>query len=742
MALATGPAAALAGPGLDDGLMAAGWLLVLLLATFLGWLLGRRRARRLDAALPDALSADNRLHWALWGSGDSFWIWEVQEDLLTWSNAQPILGFPQLEPMRGQHWRNHVVHREDRERVDAAIASHFAPRPEVCQVEFRVRDAAGHWVWLRARGRAVARDASERPTLLAGTCRVIEQERAEEVDRRVSAEVIRHMLEGVTITDLAMHFVSANPAFLRLTGYELDELRGQPTALLDSARHSKDFYEEVRRHLRERGHWSGEMWQQRRSGDDFLAWLQIAEVLSPEGARSHYVAVMADVTDRHRAEQRLRFLAHFDALTALPNRSLLRQRLRQRIDTEERRFALMFLDLDRFKHVNDSLGHAAGDELLRQAARRLGHVVGNSENLARFGGDEFVVLVDADGDDEAVERAADNILDAFAGPLLVSGHEIAISPSIGIAVHPDHGRTIDDLLRNADAAMYEAKAHGRNTWRFYSSRMADDANARTRLEGALRKALDRDELRLVYQPKLSLRSGRIAGAEALLRWTSADLGPVPPDRFIPLAEETGLILQLGEWALRQALSQARAWADLGMPELRIAVNVSAVQLTRGGFAELVRMVLDGHGLGPGWLEIELTESALMADPKRAGQTIADLRALGVRVAIDDFGTGYSSLSYLRGLAIDTVKIDKSFIDGIENNVDDEVLTSTIVLMAHSLGLSVVAEGVETEHQLTFLRGENCDEIQGYWLTPPLEVDACQQFIAGFRMPRGLVLPGA
>ena len=681
--------------------------------------------------------------WALWGSGDSFWMWEAGEDLLSWASANPTLGFHRQESLKGRDWRERILHRDDRERFEAALDLHLQGSKEQLEVEFRLRDADSLWKWVRARGRVVGRDGANKVTLIAGTFRVVERERADDAQRRVSAEIIRNMLEGVSIVDLDFRIVSPNPAFLRLTGYTEEELSGQSADLLDSTRHTAAFYSDMRRQLQTRGHWSGEMWQRRRSGDDFLAWLQVAEVLSPEGTRSNFVAVMADVTDRKRAEQRLRYLAHFDQLTSLPNRAFLRQRLRQRIDTGgSRRFALMFMDLDRFKHVNDSLGHAAGDELLRQAARRLAHVVGDAENVARFGGDEFTVIATGDTSNEGVERLAGEILDAFAGPLLVAGQELAISPSIGIAYYPDHGRNMDELLRHADAAMYDAKARGRNTYRVYSARMAEDATERTRLEAALRKALDRDEIRLVYQPKLSLRSGRITGVEALLRWRSADLGHVPPSRFIPLAEETGLILPLGEWALRQALSQARAWADAGMPQLRIAVNVSAVQLTRGGFSELVKMVLDGHGLAPGWLEIELTESALMADPKRTGATVAELREIGVRVAIDDFGTGYSSLSYLRGLAIDTVKIDKSFVDGIEHNVDDEVLTSTIVLMAHSLGLSVVAEGVETERQLTFLRGENCDEIQGYWLARPLDAEACRQFVSGYKMPKGLVLPGA
>ena len=713
------------------------------LSAVVGWILGRGLSLRENTVLPQAMESDQRLKWALWGSGDSFWIWEIDNDLLSWSSATPVLGLDSQSSIRGKDWRERVVHRDDRARVEAALKAHLAEGAEQYTADYRLRTGHGDWTWVRARGRVVARDAQGKGTLLAGTFRIIERERAEESERRISAEVIRHMLEGVSITDLQFRFISSNPAFQRLTGYDAAELIGHNASMLDSQRHDAAFYAEVRRELSERGHWSGEMWQRRRSGDDFMAWLKIAEVLSPEGTRTHYVAVMADVTDRKRAEQRLRYLAHYDQLTSLPNRALLRQRLRQRIDGGgSRRFGLMFMDLDRFKHINDSMGHAVGDELLKQAARRLNHVVGEPEAVARFGGDEFTVMATRDTSNEGVEGLAGEILDAFAGPLLVNGHEIAISPSIGIAYYPDHGRNMDELLRHADAAMYEAKARGRNTYRVYSARMAEDASERTRLEAALRKALDRDEIRLVYQPKLSLRSGRITGLEALLRWKSAELGHVPPSRFIPLAEETGLILSLGEWALRQALSQARAWADAGLQEMRIAVNVSAVQLARGGYSELVKMVLDGHGLSPSWLEIELTESALMADPKGAGQTIAELREIGVRVAIDDFGTGYSSLSYLRGLAIDTVKIDKSFVDGIEHNVDDEVLTSTIILMAHSLGLSVVAEGVETERQLTFLRGENCDEIQGYWLARPLDAEACRGFIVGYRMPKGLVLPGA
>lgn len=745
--LLTWPGWALAGGGLPGGWGSVALTLGAMAASAAvacWWCGGRRRAGRL-ADVESMIDADSELLMALCGSGEGFWAWDPGTDELVWS-LPAANGTRHLRHRgQGQRWLAERVHPEDQERLQATLSAHCAGKTPECDLEYRVRVSAGaeHWTWIRARGRIVRRDAGGQRSLLAGTFYEATRERAEESERRISAAVIDHMLEGVVITDLNFNFVAANPAFERLTGYTEEELKGRSATVLDSPHHDASYYAEVRARVATEGRWSGEMWQRRRSGDDFLAWLQIAAVYGPDGKHGHYVAVMSDITERKRAEQRLRFLAHYDPLTSLPNRSLLRQRLRQRIERSgSRRLALMFIDLDRFKYVNDSLGHAAGDELLRQVARRLRLAVGDGESLARFGGDEFTVLVTGDASNEAVENLASEILDAFAGPLTVAGQEIAISPSIGIAYYPDHARDAEELLRHADAAMYEAKARGRNTWRVYSTRLAEDASERTRLESSLRKALDRDEIRLVYQPKLSLRSGRISGVEALMRWRSAELGHVPPSRFIPLAEETGLIVPLGEWALRRAVAQAKSWKDAGLGDLRVAVNVSAVQLARGGYPELVALVLDGLAVPPSWLEIELTESALMADPKRAGETVNQLRELGVHVSIDDFGTGYSSLGHLRALAIDTVKIDKSFVEGIEHNVDDEVLTSTIILMAHSLGLSVVAEGVETERQLAFLRSENCDEVQGYWLSRPLDARSCTEFLRDYQMPKGLVLPGA
>ena len=722
---------------------AAGWIGF----GILGWVvaLGLWWAHRRAAALQQHLASasDTRLSEALHGSGLGLWSWNLGTRRVSWSSAERIAGSAGDHSMAEQHWRSQVVHRDDRAQVERALADHVEGRAPHYEAVYRARSADGSWVWIRAVGKLVERDANGRPLRITGTFRGIDRERQEAERQRIAEAVVEHMLEGVSITDTDFRFESVNPAFERVTGYSASELIGQPASMLNSLQHPPSVYVEMRRKLAERGSWSGELWQKQRSGADFLAQLQVSCVRNDLGQVSHYVAVMSDITDRKRAEHRLRFLAHYDTLTGLPNRAFVRQRLRQLLEGgPDRRVALLFLDLDRFKHINDSLGHKAGDELLRQAAKRLRLVVGDLDRVGRLGGDEFTaLLIDVNQRDE-IEHVAAEILDSFSGPLLVMGHEVAISPSIGIAVYPDDGRSLDELLQHADAAMYQAKAQGRNTYRFYSHSLAEDAHERTRLESALRRALDRNELSLVYQPKLSLRSGRISGVEALMRWHSGELGEISPARFIPIAEETGLIVAFGEWALRQSLSQFQRWQEQGLPVLRIAVNVSQVQMARPDFVDLVKHLIESHQLPAGVLEIELTESVLMADPDRAGKAVADLRALGVRVSIDDFGTGYSSLSYLRGLAIDAVKIDKSFVDGIENNVDDEVLTSTIVLMAHSLGLAVVAEGVESERQLTFLRGENCDEIQGYWLAKPMDPELCRSFIQSFEPPKRLVLPGA
>src|SRR5690606_19816419 len=436
----------------------------------------------------------------------------------------------------------------------------------------------------------------------------------------------------------------------------------------------------------------------------------------------------------------LRYLANFDALTNLPNRSLLAERLSRAIVRARRegtRVAVLFLDIDRFKDINDSLGHAMGDRILRAVADRLQHAVGRAQTVARLSGDEFTVILEDLSGPEDAERVAREIIMAFEAPLVPGdGREVSVSPSIGVSLYPDHAQVPTELLKRADAAMYQAKAAGRRTWMRYDDSMEAAIRRRAILAGALHKALDRGELRVVYQPRQALASSRITGAEALLRWTSPEHGEIPPADFIPLAEENGMILEIGEWVLREACLAARRWREHGLRDITVSVNMSVLQLLRGDFAEVVRRVLDDTGVPPHALELELTESMLMANADQAAHKLRAFRELGVSLAIDDFGTGYSSLAYLKRLPITTIKIDQTFIADLGHDPEGASITTTVIAMAHGLGLNVAAEGVENREQATFLAEHRCDEIQGYWVSRPLDAVACMAFIHTHHAPGG------
>jgi diguanylate cyclase (GGDEF)-like protein len=443
---------------------------------------------------------------------------------------------------------------------------------------------------------------------------------------------------------------------------------------------------------------------------------------------------LQDITVMRQAEERIRQLAFIDGLTGLPNRELFKDRLAEAVKMahRHRRFlALLYLDLDNFKRINDTLGHNVGDLLLQATARRLLASVRNSDSAARveaddesgdtarLGGDEFTVLLTEVRRSEDAAEVAERIRTALSAPLSLAGHEVFITPSIGIAVFPQDGETPEALLKNADMAMYFAKRQGRNLHQFFDPTLNEAALRRLKVESQLRRAIEREELGLHYQPQLDLDSGRICGVEALLRWNSAELGPVPPADFIPLAEDTGLIIPIGEWVLRTACRQARAWQEAGVPLPRVAVNVSVLQFVQPGFTALVRAVLEETGLAPPALELEITEGLLMKDPEGAERTLHALKALGVQVAIDDFGTGYSSLSRLRQFPIDRLKIDRTFVRDVPENHSDSAIAMAVIAMAESMRLKVIAEGVENEAQMAFLRDRRCDEIQGYLLSRPL-----------------------
>jgi diguanylate cyclase (GGDEF)-like protein/PAS domain S-box-containing protein len=717
---------------------------LLLAAIALMWLFWKlvSKRREQEAILHGEIrEREARLNLALWGSGDEFWDWNIREKSLYRLGAARLLGQGSLETMSTDEWRNNSVHPEDWPRVQKLLEEHILGRTELFESEHRVRGSAGDWIWVRSRGKVVERDAAGNPLRMAGTARDITIARRAERERRVALEVLRSMGEAVAVIDLDFCFISVNPSFSRITGYSEEEVSGQNSNLLDSGQHSQDFYRRVRDILERTGHWAGEMWQRRKDDEEFLGWIEMSEVRDSLGMRSHFVAVVNDITDKKRAEQELRYLANYDTLTGLPNRALLSERLGRaivRARRQETRVAVLFLDLDRFKDINDSLGHAAGDRLLKAAATRLQATVSAADTVARLGGDEFTVVLEDVESLIAVERMARDILLAFATPLEVDErHDVNITPSLGISLYPDHALVPTDLLKFADTAMYQAKAEGRNTYQIYNETMDTEARHRAAIIASLRKALDRGEFRLMYQPRMSLADGSISGVEALLRWRSPELGEISPSVFVPLAEESGLILSIGEWVLREACQQLKAWRQQGLLDISMSVNVSVLQLLRGNLCEFLQQALVATGLPAERIELEVTESMVMQNAEQATAVLNELRTIGVSLAIDDFGTGYSSLVYLKRLPIDTLKIDKEFIDDLTRDPDDEAITSTIITMGHSLGLNVIAEGVETELQLNFLREHGCDEIQGHWLSRPIEGDRCLAFIRDWQPERVL-----
>lgn len=717
---------------------AEAWFLVIVLGVALFALLVARtqstRHRRAEGDLHQGqvLRLKQQLDLVLASSGDVPWELDVRTGILVRHGIQRLAGATAPDEIPLAQWREDSIHPDDVERLRQCVERHVNGDTALFESEHRIRHDDGSWRWVRARGRVIEREANGKAVKLAGTTRDIQDIRRAERETRVAYEVFRSMSEAVSVIDLDFTFVAVNPAFSRITGYSEAEVIGLPSNLLDSSQHSIEFYQRVRGVAVRSGHWSGEMWQRRKDGGEFLSWIELSEVTDANQQRTHFVAVVNDITQKKRAEQELRYLANYDTLTGLPNRTLLSERLSRaiiRARRQESRVAVLFIDLDHFKDINDSLGHAAGDRLLKAAAVRLQATVGPTDTVARLGGDEFTIIVeDLDGVDSA-GRLARELLTAFSQPLEVDErHNVSITPSIGVSLYPDHAMVPTDLLKYADTAMYQAKSEGRNTFEIYNEAMDAEARRRATLIAALRRALAQDEFRLVFQPRLSLRSDRIVGVEALLRWRSAEVGDVSPVEFIPLAEESGLILGIGEWVMREACRTLRHWRDAGLMDLSCSINVSVLQLLRAPLADQLRRILAETGVPSDRIELEVTESMVMQNAEQTLAVLHQLREVGVRVAIDDFGTGYSSLIYLKRLPIDTLKIDKEFIGDLTDDPDDKAITATIITMAHSLGLHVVAEGVETPAQLGYLRGQGCDEIQGYWLSRPLESPQAFAFV--------------
>lgn len=539
----------------------------------------------------------------------------------------------------------------------------------------------------------------------------------------LAAGVFSHTFEGIMITDAAGTILSVNPAFTTITGYTPEETTGKTPRLLRSDHQHEHFYRDLWVTLNTTGEWRGELWNRRKNGEAYLQWTSITTVRNEQGMPYRRIAVMTDITEMRRMDEHIRHQAYHDTLTNLPNRMLLQNRLEHAIKTAQRdseRLALIFIDLDRFKVINDSLGHFVGDALLIQAARRLLGCVRASDTVARLGGDEFVILSSIEHSADAAHIAEKIILD-MAMPFQIENETLHVGASVGISIYPQDGDESSVLLRNADVAMYAAKQAGRGTLRFFDVAMNDRAQNRLHLEAALRRALVDHSFELFYQTKVCLVDRRYCGMEALIRWRDPARGLISPADFIPLAEETGLIEAIGDWVLESACAQMKRWANAGSIAGPVAVNVSAKQLDNPEFADKVKALLERHALEPAFLQIEVTESTVMANPDMAIEALSKLASLGISIAVDDFGTGYSSFSYLKRLPINLLKVDRSFVTDIGTSHEDEEIVTAIVQVAHSLKLLVVAEGVETEAQAVFLNRLGCQFAQGYLYAKPLPV---------------------
>ncbi len=724
--------------GVSRAAHAAGWWLAAALAAGVVGLVWRLRRQKRELGRLRHRSEllherDEHLKLALWASGEHFWDYDLARRKLHWMHADELAPATAAITLVAHDDTVPRIHHSELPEVVRRLREHVEGRSTVFLSEHRMDlHGDGQWLWVRVRGRVVERDSTGRPIRVAGTARDISAHRRADAERRIASEVLHSMSEAVAVLDRNFRFISVNPAFSRITGYEESEALGQPLHLLDRDPELREPRVQLLQALRAGNYWRGDLWKRRKDGQEILCHVRHNVVRDMDGRRSFHVEVLEDITEQKRAEQELRYLANYDTLTSLPNRALASERLARaivRARSQHRQVAVLFLDLDRFKDINDSLGHPTGDRVLRATAERVQQAVGPQHTVARLSGDEFTVILEDINSESDAEETARRVLTAFNLPLRLDERcEVAISPSIGISLYPQHALLPTELLKHADTAMYQAKAAGRRTYQVYSARMDEQTRHRATLANSLRSISFDEELHLVYQARYSLIDHRVMGVEALLRWQSPEFGLVDPTQFIPLAEETGTILAIGEWVLRQACLTLQAWHGLGLENLCMAVNVSAIQLQRGNLPEVLARVLAETGVRPGQLELELTESAVMSNVSSNAAVLRACRDLGVRLAIDDFGTGYSSLAYLKRLPLTTLKIDREFIRDLTVDPDDEAITSAIIAMGHSLALTVVAEGVENQGQLAFLHKNGCDEIQGHLVAPALPPDACLRFL--------------
>lgn len=648
------------------------------------------------------------------------WELDIAENKIYFSDeAMSVMGSAKFQRIMSLENFIEIIYPDDRENVQKSADAGL--KGEDFSLDYRIVQKDGSMRSIHTQAKALF-DADGKVAGVTGTMLDITKRKEMEESLRLSATVFENTTEGVIITDADENIVSTNRAVFDITGYENSDIIQKPISILKSQRHDDEFYRDIQKTVAKTGSWQGEVWNKRKNGEIYPQWLNISVVKNANKEISNYVWVFSDISAIKESQQKLDHLAHHDPLTGLPNRLLLDARVTQSLSRARRnnnKIAVMFLDLDHFKNVNDTLGHPVGDLLLQEVSRRLISCVREEDTVCRQGGDEFIVILEELHDSHFASDVAQKIIVSLADKYVLQGHEVFVTCSIGISLYPDDSDDITTLFKNADSALYRAKAQGRNAYQYYTDELTINAMQRMHMENGLRNAIGRNELVLHYQPQVDLYSGQIVGVEALVRWQHPEKGLLIAEDFIPLAEETGLISRIGEWVLRSACKCVKSWIDDGLPKLKMSVNISAVEFNQKNFSQTVAKILSETGIEGEYLELELTERIVMKDAQNTIVIMKELRKMGVSFSIDDFGTGYSSLSYLKKFPISKIKIDKSFVNNITTDSEDAAISQAVISMSHSMHLKTVAEGVETLQQQEFLRSRQCDEIQGHYFSYPL-----------------------
>lgn len=540
---------------------------------------------------------------------------------------------------------------------------------------------------------------------------------------QMAEKIFDNSIEGIILTDNELRIQQINKTFSEVTGYQLNDVIGKQPSILQSGQHDRNFYKDMWATLRRSGMWQGQIFNKRKTGEVYPEWLSIYVIKNKNGDVINYIGLFSDLTEKRMTEEHIHQLAHYDALTGLPNRLLFMERLKQVILMARRKaikIALLFLDLDGFKKINDSLGHDAGDMLLQEVSIRLKKYMRESDMVCRLGGDEFTIIIEGYSQIGDIVIVVNKILKELAKPVHIGERMVYVTASIGISLYPDDGDDIQNLVKNADTAMYAAKERGKNCYDFYDYEMNRKTLERLTLEGCIHRAYEQNQFMVYYQPKIDLRDGSVCGAEALIRWNHDRAGFVPPSQFIPLAEETGMILPIGEWVIRTVCSDMRRWREEGLEDIPISINLSAVQFRDPNLIKVIDTIIRQEEIEPQFIDLEITESMLMGNVENSISMMHQLKEIGVTLSIDDFGTGYSSLKYLKQFPINTLKIDKSFIDELPGNHSDEAIVKTIIDLAHNLDMDIIAEGIEKPEQARFLLVHGCRKAQGFYYSKAIE----------------------